>query len=124
MQWNPAMMDAPAHNLARDSRTGLLVFLDNESGLLHGYRLLDKYEVYHKSLLDSTCIFRRRTIDSLRQLQVNRNAGDLLRTLFERQDQKLIDHLPFLPEKSIKTLNHRIDQVLEQVKMCQNIYGS
>ena len=124
MQWNPAMMDAPAHNLARHSRTGLLVFLDNESGLLHGYRLLDKYEVYHKSLLDSTCIFRRRTIDSLRQLQANRNVGDLLRTLFERQDQQLMDHLPFLPEKSIKTLNHRIDRVLEQVKMCQNVYGS
>ena len=124
MQWNPAMMDAPAHNLARDTRTGLLVFLDNESGLLHGYRLLDKYEIYHKSLLDSICIFRRRTIDALRQLQTNRNVGDLLRILFERHDQQLMDHLPFLPEKSIKTLNHRIDRVLEQVKKCQNVYGS
>ncbi|KAK4005628.1 extracellular serine/threonine protein kinase four-jointed [Daphnia magna] len=124
MQWNPAMMDSPAHNLARDSRTGLLVFLDNESGLLHGYRLLDKYEVYHKSLLDSLCVFRRSTVDSLRQLQSNKNVGNLLRHMFETRDPSLLDFLPFLPEKSIKTLNYRIDQVLDQVAKCQSLYGS
>ncbi|KAI9560675.1 hypothetical protein GHT06_011625 [Daphnia sinensis] len=124
MQWNPAMMDSPAHNLARDSRTGLLVFLDNESGLLHGYRLLDKYEIYHKSLLDSLCVFRRSTVDSLRQLQSNKNVGNLLRHMFETRDPSLLDFLPFLPEKSIKTLNYRIDQVLDQVAKCQSLYGS
>lgn len=124
MQWNPAMMDSPAHNLARDSRTGLLVFLDNESGLLHGYRLLDKYEIYHKSLLDSLCVFRRSTIDSLRQLQSSKKVGTLLRHMFETRDHSLLDFLPFLPEKSIKTLNYRIDQVLDQVAKCQSLYGS
>jgi four-jointed box protein 1 len=124
MQWNPAMMDSPAHNLARDSKTGLLVFLDNESGLLHGYRLLDKYEMYHKSLLDSLCVFRRTTIDALRQLQSQKNVGKLLRHMFETRDQSLVDFLPFLPEKSIKTLNYRIDQVLEQVTKCQSLYGA
>ena len=123
MQWNPAMMDAPAHNLARNTKTGLLVFLDNESGLLHGYRLLDKYEVYHKSLLDAICIFRKSTIESLRQLQAKRNVGDLLRHSFETRDSSLVDYLPFLPEKSVKTLNHRIDRVLDQVAKCQSLYG-
>ena len=124
MQWNPAMMDSPAHNLARDSKTGLLVFLDNESGLLHGYRLLDKYETYHRSLLDSLCIFRRSTVESLLQLQSKKNVGNLLRHMFETRDQSLVDFLPFLPEKSIKTLNYRIDQVLDQVTKCQSLYGS
>ena len=123
MQWNPAMMDSPAHNLARNTKTGLLVFLDNESGLLHGYRLLDKYEVYHKSLLDSVCIFRRSTIESLRSLQKDRNVGQQLRQMFENQDESLVDYLPFLPEKSVKTLNHRIDRVLDQVAKCQTQYG-
>lgn len=124
MQWNPAMMDSPAHNLAHNTQTGLLVFLDNESGLLHGYRLLNKYEVYHKSLLDSVCIFRRSTIEALRSLQSERNIGQKLRHVLESQDAPLVDYLPFLPEKSIKTLNHRIDRVLDQVAKCQNLYGA
>ncbi len=124
MQWNPAMMDSPAHNLARDSRTGLLVFLDNESGLLHGYRLLDKYDIYHKSLLESLCVFRRTTIESLRQLQSQKNVGHLLRDMLKTRDQSVVDFLPFLPEKSIKTLNYRIEQVLDQVAKCQSLYGS
>ena len=124
MQWNPTMMDSPAHNLFRDSRTGLLVFLDNESGLLHGYRLLDKYEVYHKKLLDSLCVFRRSTVESLRQLKTKNNLGSLLRQMFESRDQSLVDFLPFLPEESIKTLNYRVDRVLDQVAKCQSLYGS
>lgn len=123
LQWNPAMMDSPAHNLARNTQTGLLVFLDNESGLLHGYRLLDKYEVYHKSLLDSVCIFRRSTVQALRSLQAERKTENLLRSMFESQDSLLVDYLPFLPEKSLKTLNHRIDRVLDQVAKCKTIYG-
>jgi len=124
MQWNPQMMDSPAHNLARDTRTGLLVFLDNESGLLHGYRLLDKYEVYHKSLLDSLCVFRRSTVAALKSLQSKRDAGDRLRRLFDTHDAALTDFLPFLPDKSVKTLNHRIDRVLDQVQKCQSLYAS
>ena len=123
MQWNPTMMDSPAHNLFRDSRTGLLVFLDNESGLLHGYRLLDKYEVYHKKLLDSLCVFRRSTVESLRQLQAKSDVGILLRQMFEGSNQDILDVLPFLPEKSIKTLKYRIDRVLDQVAKCQSLYG-
>lgn len=124
MQWNPAMMDSPAHNLARDSRTGLLVFLDNESGLLHGYRLLDKYDIYHKSLLDSLCVFRRSTVESLRHLQTEKNVGNLLSDMLKTRDQSVLEFLPFLPEKSIKTLNYRIEQVLDQVAKCQSLYGS
>jgi len=123
MQWNPAMMDSPAHNLARNTKTGLLVFLDNESGLLHGYRLLDKYEVYHKSLLDALCVFRKPTIDALRRLQKRRDVGARLRSAFESRDKDLLDFLPFLPEKSVKTLNHRIDRVLDQVAKCHSLYA-
>ena len=123
MQWNPAMMDSPAHNLARNTKTGLLVFLDNESGLLHGYRLLDKYEAYHKSLLDALCLFRKPTVEALRRLQQRRDVGPLLRQSFENRDAHLLDYLPFLPEKSVKTLNHRIDRVLDQVAKCQSLYG-
>lgn len=62
-QWNSEIMEAPAHNLAKNR--DLLLFLDNESGLLHGYRLLAKYEAYHSLLLENLCVFRRSTINQV-----------------------------------------------------------
>ncbi|XP_017868734.1 PREDICTED: extracellular serine/threonine protein kinase four-jointed [Drosophila arizonae] len=117
-QWNADIMAAPAHNLARQSETQLLVFLDNESGLLHGYRLLKKYEAYHSLLLDNLCIFRRPTIEALRRLRAE-GAGRQLRELFERTTSPNVrDVLPSLPDKSIKILAERIDRVLAQVHKC------
>lgn len=123
-QWNADIMAAPAHNLARQVNSQLLVFLDNESGLLHGYRLLKKYEAYHSLLLDDLCIFRRSTIEALRQLRDD-NAGERLNAIFEHTTtNKVRDVLPPLPEKSIKILAERIDHVLQQVQKCQDMYSN
>ncbi|ALC42387.1 fj [Drosophila busckii] len=111
-------MAAPAHNLARQRQSQLLVFLDNESGLLHGYRLLKKYEAYHSLLLDNLCVFRRPTVDALRRLRAE-GAGRQLRELFQRSTSAGVrDVLPSLPDKSIKILAERIDRVLSQVQKC------
>ncbi|EDW36370.1 GL17757 [Drosophila persimilis] len=118
-QWNADIMAAPAHNLARQASSQLLVFLDNESGLLHGYRLLKKYEAYHSLLLDNLCVFRRPTIEALRRLRAE-GAGRPLRDLFERATSDGVrDVLPSLPDKSIKILMERIDRVLGQVHKCR-----
>ncbi|XP_065072590.1 extracellular serine/threonine protein kinase four-jointed [Ochlerotatus camptorhynchus] len=123
-QWNADIMAAPAHNLARQSESQLLVFLDNESGLLHGYRLLKKYEAYHGLLLDNLCVFRRSTIAALQHLRDN-NVGRRLNELFERTTTaKIRDVLPPLPEKSIKILVDRIDRVLGQVQKCREIFSN
>ncbi len=123
-QWNADIMAAPAHNLAKQIDSELLVFLDNESGLLHGYRLLKKYEAYHGLLLDNLCIFRRPTIKALQQLRQN-GVGNELQNVFERTTMSSVrDVLPSLPEKSIKILNDRIDRVLGQVQKCQEIFSS
>ncbi|XP_037045788.1 extracellular serine/threonine protein kinase four-jointed [Bradysia coprophila] len=123
-QWNADIMAAPAHNLAKQIDSDLLVFLDNESGLLHGYRLLKKYEAYHGLLLDNLCIFRRPTIKALQQLREN-GVGNELQNVFERTTISSVrDVLPSLPEKSIKILNDRIDRVLGQVQKCQEVFSS
>lgn len=120
LQWNPGMMEAPAHNLAKSTRNDLLLFLDNESGLLHGYRLLDKYEAYHSVLLEALCIFRKPTIKVLERLSDEKNVGMILNeNLFGFNDRET---LPVLPEKSIKILNERINKVLDQVSWCQRQY--
>lgn len=123
-QWNADIMAAPAHNLARQTDSQLLVFLDNESGLLHGYRLLKKYEAYHGLLLDNLCVFRRSTIAALRDLR-NANVGQRLNELFEgTTNAKIRDVLPPLPEKSVKILVDRIDRVLGQVQKCREIFSN
>ncbi|XP_037952845.1 extracellular serine/threonine protein kinase four-jointed [Teleopsis dalmanni] len=120
-QWNADIMAAPAHNLARQTNTQLLVFLDNESGLLHGYRLLKKYEAYHGLLLDNLCVFRQPTIEALRQLR-SYGAGRRLREFFEQNaNAQVRDVLPPLPDKSIKILVDRIDRVLGQVQKCRDL---
>lgn len=120
-QWNADIMAAPAHNLARQTNSQLLVFLDNESGLLHGYRLLKKYEAYHGLLLDNLCVFRQPTIEALRQLRAY-GAGRKLRELFDQTTSaELRDVLPSLPDKSIKILIDRIDRVLGQVQKCRDL---
>ncbi|XP_049533354.1 extracellular serine/threonine protein kinase four-jointed [Anopheles darlingi] len=123
-QWNADIMAAPAHNLARQTDSALLVFLDNESGLLHGYRLLKKYEAYHGLLLDNLCVYRRSTVEALEQLRAA-NVGRRLNALFERTTTPQIrDVLPPLPEKSVKILVDRIDRVLGQVQKCRELFAS
>lgn len=122
-QWNADIMDAPAHNLAKQVNSELLVFLDNESGLLHGYRLLKKYEAYHGLLLDNLCVFRKPTVDALKFLRDN-NPGEQLNEFFERTTTSRVrEVLPPLPEKSIKILSDRIDRVLQQVQKCQDNFS-
>lgn len=117
-QWNVNIMDGPAHNLARKMDSGLLVFLDNESGLLHGYRLLKKYNVYHGLMLDNLCVFRKRTIDSLMNLY-SQSVGAKLSSIFHKKNSVVIrDILPPLPDKNAKILQERIGKVLSQVDKC------
>ncbi|KAL3270699.1 hypothetical protein HHI36_021227 [Cryptolaemus montrouzieri] len=124
-QWNANIMDAPAHNLAKKSDSDLLLFLDNESGLLHGYRLLKKYEVYHSVLLENLCIFRKKTADIIKDLKTKRNIGKLLRDTFEQQNSEIVkDILPTLPDKSVKVLNERIERVYQQIVKCESIYAN
>lgn len=118
-QWNVNIMDGPAHNLARKMDSGLLVFLDNESGLLHGYRLLKKYNVYHSLMLDNLCVFRKKTVESLKSLHDSQSVGTKLSDIFHRKNSAVIrDILPPLPDKNAKVLHERIGKVLSQIEKC------
>lgn len=121
-QWNINIMDGPAHNLARKMDSGLLLFLDNESGLLHGYRLLKKYNMYHSLMLDNLCVFRKRTVDALKRLH-DTSIGSRLSDIFHKKNNAVIrDILPPLPEKNAKILHDRIGKVLSQIEKCEQTF--
>lgn len=122
-QWNPSMMSQAAHNLLRQKGTDLLLFIDNESGLTHGYRLLANYERYHRSLLDSLCIFRRETAGAIERLVKGQKAATLLWRRFARHQQALGTKLPFLSKHNLKTLQNRINTVHNQIQSCKSLYS-
>lgn len=121
-QWNSEMMRSPAHNLAKCRRSGLLIFLDNESGLVHGYRLLDKYEQFHRSLLDSLCVFRKRTTESIKKLRHRSALDGLLKRSFQNEGSSVTEWLPYIPEKTLRTLQQRMDTVYRHIRKCEKRY--
>lgn len=124
-QWNANIMDGPAHNLAKQVNSGLLVFLDNESGLLHGYRLLNKYNVYHSLLLDNLCVFRKSTINAVKDIYENDVLGAKLDEMYHSKNDPVIrDVLPPLPEKNKKVLYERFGKIINQVKKCNNKFST
>lgn len=121
-QWNPDMMVSPTHNLEAVANSGLLVFLDNEAGLLHGYRLLDKYQQYHDELLQALCIFRPETAERVKHFTASGDSlGQALMSSFENSDH-LHHLLPKLPQKNMKILQSRLNQVHNQILQCEQLY--
>ncbi|KAH9515076.1 Four-jointed box protein 1 [Bulinus truncatus] len=120
-QWNDQMMTNPAHNLEKQ-KDGTLVFLDNESGLFHGYRLLDKYASFHRTLLDALCVFRPETVKAVKTLHTSGSIGRDLYDLF-KSHEPLHKHIAAIPEKNIKILQQRLDDVYQQIVKCEQLYG-
>lgn len=120
LQWNDQMMSKPTHNLEETS-SGNLVFLDNESGLFHGYRLLDKYSAYHNSLLHSLCLFKETTIKAIQNFVQSDNVGEVLQRTLE-ENEVLHRYIPKLPVKNVKLLKQRLSDVLNQFRKCESLY--
>ncbi|CAG5129742.1 unnamed protein product [Candidula unifasciata] len=120
-QWNDQMMNSPAHNLEQQA-DGSLVFLDNESGLFHGYRLLEKYSTFHESLLESLCVFRPSTVETIRRLHKSASVGEELHRLFT-SNEVLHKHLAVIPNKNLKILQQRIEDVYKQIVRCELLFG-
>ena len=84
---------------------GFLVFLDNESGFGHSYRLMSQYEKFHLKSLKSICILRKSTFERLRYLN-HLSEFELEKQFNHNEISKL---LPPLPKAQIKTLKARLD---------------
>lgn len=120
LKWNHKMLEKPIHNLERSSRTGQYVFIDNESGLFHGYRLLDTYNSYHEHLLDQVCMFKPATVKIIRELYAQGNSGQLLQELFVL-NESLHSYLPRMPLKNMNILQQRIGHVYKHMQLCKYV---
>ncbi|XP_072842048.2 four-jointed box protein 1 [Pogona vitticeps] len=117
LQWDPRVMHRATSNLHRAPNGGL-VFLDNEAGLAHGYRLLAMWDKYNEPLLRSVCVFREATAQKVRDLHRHRNAAAELLRLYRTQEP-LAELLGFLSDQQAQLLQDRIDLVHKHILHCK-----
>uniref|UniRef100_A0A8C8RTI3 Four-jointed box kinase 1 n=1 Tax=Pelusios castaneus TaxID=367368 RepID=A0A8C8RTI3_9SAUR len=117
LQWDPRVMHRATSNLHRAPNGGL-VFIDNEAGLVHGYRLLSMWDKYNEPLLRSVCIFREATAQRVQELHRMQNAASELLRLY-RTHEPLSDQLGFLSEQQAQLLQGRIDFVHKHILHCK-----
>lgn len=116
LQWDAKAMERDASNLLITPH-GSLVFIDNEAGLVHGYRVLDMWEKYHSVALGSVCVFRRRTARRVAELHRRRDTRARLLQLY-RDSEPLAAELGFLSDEHARILQDRINRIHEHILHC------
>ncbi|NWU75842.1 FJX1 protein, partial [Onychorhynchus coronatus] len=117
LQWDPRVMRRATSNLLR-APDGGLVFMDNEAGLVHGYRLLAMWDPYNEPLLRSVCVFREGTARRVAELHRRRSAAAELRRRY-RAREPLWARLGFLSERQAELLQARVDFVHRHIAHCR-----
>ncbi|XP_071494537.1 four-jointed box protein 1-like [Diadema antillarum] len=119
LQWNKHMLEQPVHNVEYSVSSNRLTFLDNESGMLHGYRMLSRYGHYLDQVLNSVCVFRLQTVRGLHTVLSSENSGwDLLQAALN-SEEPLYEYLPSFPPKFREILQRRLLSVASHISSCQ-----
>ncbi|XP_064169853.1 four-jointed box protein 1 [Anguilla rostrata] len=121
LQWDSRVMERDTSNLHR-TPDGDLVFIDNEAGLVHGYRVLDMWEKYHSALMGSVCVFRRRTAQRVIELHRLKDARTRLLQLYQ-DNEPLAPELGFLSDEHAGILQNRIDRLYRHILHCKGKYS-
>lgn len=120
-QWDSRVMERDTNNLLK-TPNGDIVFIDNEAGLVHGFRVLDMWEKYHSAVLSSVCVFRRRTAQRVAELHTRRDSRKVLLELY-RDSEPLSSQLGFLSDEHAGILQERIGRLHKHIAHCRGTYG-
>lgn len=121
LQWDPRVMQRATSNLHRGPG-GALVFLDNEAGLVHGYRVAGMWDKYNEPLLQSVCVFRERTAQRVLELHRGQDAAARLLRLYRHQEPRFPE-LAALPDPYAQLLQRRLDFLTKHILHCTAMYG-
>ncbi|XP_069019344.1 four-jointed box protein 1 [Embiotoca jacksoni] len=121
LQWDSRVMERDTNNLLRTPH-GDLVFIDNEAGLVHGFRVLNMWEKYHNTVLSSVCVFRKRTTQRVAELHRRKDSRQRLLELY-RDSEPLSQELGFLSDEHAGVLQDRIDRLHKHILHCKGKYS-
>lgn len=119
-QWNANIMESSVHNLAQ--KNNKLIFFDNEDGLFHGYRILDRYSHYHEQSLKSVCVFSKSTAESILNLVQSGDVTHTLTELISHDQPDVLQYLPKISSKTSKILSQRLANVADHIRGCAAKY--
>jgi len=124
----PSILKETIHNLALSEDTGSLWYIDNESSFLDAYSLLYddentngvRFKKFHKEMLKSSCVFRKKTINRLFAMKKSLDPAQLLLE-FVNVNEPLFQNLPQIHSNSIfrQHFSQRIQEVWNWVQECQ-----
>ena len=127
-----AILHETIHNLAKSSETGSLWLLDNESAFLDAYSLLyaqggesevnaKRFQKFHQAMLETTCIFRRKTINRLYALHKSADPAQLLLRFVSDNEPLFKSRLPKIHENSpfSKHFGERVNKLWQWIRKCQ-----
>nr|XP_004673262.3 four-jointed box protein 1 [Jaculus jaculus] len=121
LQWDPRVMQRATSNLHRGPG-GALVFLDNEAGLVHGYRVAGMWDKYNEPLLQSVCVFRERTARRVLELHRGQDAAARLLRLYRRHEPRFPE-LAALADPHAQLLQRRLRFLAKHILHCKAKYG-
>lgn len=121
LQWDPRVMQRATSNLHRGPG-GALVFLDNEAGLVHGYRVAGMWDKYNEPLLQSVCVFRERTARRVLDLHRGQDAAARLLRLYQHQEPGFPELAAFA-DPHAQLLQRRLDFLAKHILHCKAKYG-
>lgn len=121
LQWDPRVMQRATSNLHRGPG-GALVFLDNEAGLVHGYRVAGMWDKYNEPLLQSVCVFRERTARRVLELHRGQDAAARLLRLYQHHEPRFPE-LAELADPHAQLLQRRLDFLAKHILHCKAKYG-
>lgn len=118
----------------KSSRSHSIWMIDNESGFLDGYWLMYSrqngnesqfFQDFHNSMLTTNCVFRRTTVDHLRQLSTHPNPNKLLIDFVSEYEpsfkRQLFQIKPDYVKHFTQHFQQRIDRVLKHFDSCKVI---
>ncbi|KAM9302262.1 four-jointed box protein 1 [Gastrophryne carolinensis] len=117
LQWDPRVMLRGTNNLHR-TPDGTLVWLDNEAGLAHGYRVRQSWDKYNQELLATVCMFRRGVARKLGELHSSRSTAEELHALY-LAGEPLAEELGRLTEAEALILQDRVRILSRHIHSCR-----
>ncbi|XP_064635848.1 uncharacterized protein LOC135493028 [Lineus longissimus] len=126
---NPKVMHEKIRNLRRSPETSSLWLFDNESGLFDGYELMyphkprpsaKKFIDFHKTMLQSICIFRKSTMDNIRRLTTSNSPQETLIS-FAAQHEPMLHRLRNIHyhRQFMTYFNERLYEVSDWIESCR-----
>ena len=136
---NSTLRNDNISNLGKNSKTNLLWLFDNESGLIAGYSLLNSenvskdgntvrrsmngkmFQAFHQKMLETNCIFRKKTVKRLYALYKSPNPSQLLLSFVSTNEPLSKTRLPIIHKTSffMQNFKNRVHMLWKWIKQCQ-----